>query len=884
MRRTITVLYFSLLAGLAFDPALGQVDYGTRLGLQRGGEAALTPQGPDILLGALDPSVRRWYLPQETIDEHKWRQWESTNYAHQQFQRYVSPDIEGNYFYDFFGNYLTQGWLVYNVSQSNPEEAGTAIFKAGRFRTWFSEVVIASEQKGQYAYALTVSNNLRTTFTPMVLSKPWLDAVQFDMATDKYKGTFVYAQASAQRAALDIERRRTNSTTLIGGRFIAQVGDFVELGLHTVNAHHSNTRSEELLVENWFTGSLTEDQNQTISSIEIVLRDDSPDDGVGGAAYFASGSDVIITYREGQVDVGKDIRFEPVVQGGAPGQGFIQANGNDEIRLSYDFTNADFLNRASADRTDIVKVEFRLVVANDYQIWMSSDRQTDGSGAPVLLLVTQANGNIQDASNLRVVSFEAGLPTATHILGGTLKASDVLGFNLYGEYDLNWNYRKYPNPLIERHKNAAGILGDRSAPAWMVNLSKQTPSYFLFGEAYSMDPSYSTQAFVTDDGGVIDYNNDRNLIELVEDNDDQDRVPDTFRADWAFPDLQVFPGWDQNNDFVPDINQNDSRIKTNSIPDYEEPFLRYTVDRPEFLFGVDMNNNFWVDQYENDDEPDYPYPRDHRGFNAYGGFHLTPNLRLSAGAMREDLISSDQKNHSTYAVLNYNLQSPRLGRFRIFEMAKIVEDDIPNPLLQWAPNNVLRFGSLTEVEDPLLARDTWVNQFFAGHSIELSSFDLQTKVNYTFFRQLMSKTRRQENNLDPSDFFFGAINKASYSHYLGRLRLTPRWKSEFIKQSRDLFTQEDRTTLMELFSLLGDIEVLRSSALQAGVEYVVFNDFDTAANDVNSITAALQFSNESEFQGYRIKALVGLVVERKDFAEAEARTETQSLIAVYAGL
>ena len=73
--------------------------------------------------------------------------------------------------------------------------------------------------------------------------------------------------------------------------------------------------------------------------------------------------------------------------------------------------------------------------------------------------------------------------------------------------------------------------------------------------------------------------------------------------------LRSFPGWDQNNDFVPDFNQNDNLVKTNIIPDYEEPFLRFGVDRPEFLFGVDMNNNFWVDQYENDEEPDYPIPQ-----------------------------------------------------------------------------------------------------------------------------------------------------------------------------------------------------------------------------------------------------------------------------------
>ena len=578
---------------------------------------------------ALDPAVRRWYVPQELVAEHHWRQWSATNYARVPYQRYVSTQHRrGIIFYDAFGNFLNQGWLIYNVSQANPEEFGTVLFEAQRFRNWFSEVAVASEQKGQYAYALTISSDLRTTLTPMVLSKPRLDGVQFDFAMDKYRGTFLYAQASAPRGITNQELRRTNSTTLIGGRFEVQIGDFVELGIHTANAHQANSLSEEALLSNWVTGSLTQGQNRTISRIEIALRDDSPDDGVGGAAYFPAGSDIFITYRDGRVDSGREIRFEPVVEGGAPRPGYIEANGNDEIRLLYDFDSASFINRAAADKTEIVKVEFRLVVANDYQVWMTSDQQTS-AGEPVFLLVTQAPGNIKDLSNLRVISFEAGLPTATHILGGTVTATDVMGFDLYGEYDLNWNYRKYPNILVEEHQTSSGIVGARNAPAYMLNLSRQWSRFFIYGEAYHMHPRYNTQTFVTRDDGSIDYQSDRSLMDLVEDNDDQDRVPDTFRADWAFPDRQVFPGWDQNNDFVPDINQNDSRVRTNSIPDYEEPFLRFAVDRPEFLFGVDMNNNFWTDQYENDQEPDYPYKRDR------------PRLQR----VRRHLLSSAAKDH-----------------------------------------------------------------------------------------------------------------------------------------------------------------------------------------------------------------------------------------------
>ena len=200
-------------------------DYGSRLGkVKRGGVVSFAPEGPGVLFGALDPAKRKWYVPQELYAEHQWRQWSSTNHARAPYQRYVNTSLEGDYFYDAFGNFLNQGWLIYNVSQANPEEFGTVLYKAQRFRNWFSEVAVAAEQKGQYAYALTISNDLRTTLTPMVLSKPRMDGVQFDFAMDKYQGTFIYSQASAPRGTYKRELQRTNSTTLLGGRFEVQLG------------------------------------------------------------------------------------------------------------------------------------------------------------------------------------------------------------------------------------------------------------------------------------------------------------------------------------------------------------------------------------------------------------------------------------------------------------------------------------------------------------------------------------------------------------------------------------------------------------------------------------------------------------------------------------
>ena len=49
-----------------------------------------------------------------------------------------------------------------------------------------------------------------------------------------------------------------------------------------------------------------------------------------------------------------------------------------------------------------------------------------------------------------------------------------------------------------------------------------------------------------------------------------------------------FSGWDESNDFVSDFNQNDNESAPTST-DYDEPWFR--TDRPEFLYGIDMNHN-----------------------------------------------------------------------------------------------------------------------------------------------------------------------------------------------------------------------------------------------------------------------------------------------------
>ena len=140
-----------LTALLLSTGALEAQEFGSRLsGIQRGGKVSFEPRGPGVLFDALDPAVRKWYIPQELYSEYGWHHWQYSNYARVNYQRYVRTAIEGNYFYDLFGNFLNRGWLIFDWRQKNPQPFGSTLYKDNRFDNWFNEVVVASDHKGQY--------------------------------------------------------------------------------------------------------------------------------------------------------------------------------------------------------------------------------------------------------------------------------------------------------------------------------------------------------------------------------------------------------------------------------------------------------------------------------------------------------------------------------------------------------------------------------------------------------------------------------------------------------------------------------------------------------------------------------------------------------------
>ena len=139
-------------------------------------------------------------------------------------------------------------------------------------------------------------------------------------------------------------------------------------------------RWAEAFERNPFIGTLGAGQgSDPIRVLAVVLSDDSPEDGQGGAALFAH--DIIITAED--FDTKKRTKFRlrevvadptkwPVITGGFPREGFLAAAGEEQIVINYDFTDLAYIGPRP---TEIVDIQFDLVVANDYKIQVWSDRQ-----------------------------------------------------------------------------------------------------------------------------------------------------------------------------------------------------------------------------------------------------------------------------------------------------------------------------------------------------------------------------------------------------------------------------------------------------------------------------------------------------------------------------
>ncbi|MBM3276613.1 MAG: hypothetical protein FJY95_00820 [Candidatus Handelsmanbacteria bacterium] len=869
--RRVVLLGLAAVAALVGNPARAQMATGYRPIEEPG------LYGVRVHTGAMAPNLRKWYLPQNLYYEYQWRGWEYSNYARDIYQKYVDILLEGTRYYDPFGNYIARGWSIYDWTENNPQRQGSGIFKSPKYSSWFSNLVISSAQKGQFFTSLAISDALRTTMTPLTFSKPTFNGLQWDFLSDKYAVTLLASRLNSPgvsaRTDSDPSSLIESTTRVMGARGVAQVGDFAQMGATWINA--ANTRSDLSMGDNSLKGVLTTPQNTgNVETVTIRISDDSPETAQSGALLF---------FDRVLVDGEVHPEIQPIIRGGVRNGSSLEANGGDVIELIYDIRNSFRPTEKVPTVKQIQKLEFELIMANDYRIEVTSNRQTDLLGDQVFLPVVQARGEITDGSNQRFIRFEYGLPTANEVLGLDLQINNLAGLDLRSEYAVNRRFRRFPNQNYDK----LAAADERAGAAYLTASYVRYP-WFAYGEAFSMDPDYSTTAFMGNNLGVVDYSDPRrNLFEFVDDNDDQDRFADWQRAGQqgaglgasagsTGEDIQVFPGLDENNDFVSDYNQN-----RNDRPDYTEPFLRYAVDAPQFLFGMDMNNNTLIDRFEDDRAPDYPYERDHRGANLYGGLKLTEDLQLTTGHLQERLLSSDRKSRVLYGLFTAIWNYPGLT-ISIFEHAKRVKDDIPEDRVVWVDPK-----GRTDFTDPLDAQDTFINTFYLeSRYSRVRNLNISGKLKYERFFQ-----HGEQADLKRNRSFLGLINKADYVVGLGKnLTFWPKWKSTFQHEVPSLRAVNTSRSLEEALFLVTRVSLIpRTTWIDLGVELSWFENLKKRpatpqvgfVDDFRSLVFSFLFSNTSAYQGYHLTLNSGLQLERQKFKDTTQKG-SMAFLRVYA--
>ncbi|MDE2704705.1 MAG: hypothetical protein OXI35_06515, partial [Gemmatimonadota bacterium] len=469
----------ALVLALALQ-AGAQTDYGYRLGRQERGEVRFNAQGPSVLMGALDPTVMRWYMPQELFDEYGRRQWRYTNYATEPYRRYIDRNQEGTYFYDTYGKLISRGWLVYDWRQTQARTVESSqLTKERRYANWFNRLIISSDASGDYNYSLMIGDEIFATLTPMTFRKVGFNGVvtSFDARHLRFTGLFSRPSLPIVEIDPDIPTAsQDNFTSLIAGRIEADLGANATLGLTLVNAHNG-AGNRESFEGNPLKGVLTTGQlGRRLNKLIVRLSDDSPADGEGGPVLFGTEVEITTALRrevpvEGGVRMvfkdttftGSSVGFAPVIEGGEERGGFLRADGAESIVLQYALAAEEGeseegtlrlalqrrldlgLDEADDAITRVKNVRFRFVLANDYRIEVASDRQNSRIGIPEFLVVTRAAGNVKNQLNPREVVFDYGLPTASQIAGITTEVRDWWGFDLYGEFNVNCQYRQFPS-------------------------------------------------------------------------------------------------------------------------------------------------------------------------------------------------------------------------------------------------------------------------------------------------------------------------------------------------------------------------------------------------------------------------------------------------------
>ncbi len=588
--------------------------------------------------------------------------------------------------------------------------------------------------------------------------------------------------------------------------------------------------------------------------------------------------------------------------------GPLEANGDKEIAFLYDLTQEGSIE--SVEIEALLGNDYRVDVANLYEVNTRGKTYHAQYSTTFYETVARARDNVQDLSNLKPVRFQLGEDTGIFVYSADFNLT-LPGVEVMGEFARSAVHARYPARLDGGSDFGASPRFSTKDNAYFVNATHWFRGGRLGAEAFSINPEFTTTYRTFLDKGNFGHTHLQGMFnetvywDLVEDNDDADRMPDRrignivgFPNDSQDYDLDgVQLGQDEDNDGFPDTNRDGD-----FIPDFEEPFLMYDVEPNIYTYGLDRNNNDEPDRREDDGLVDYPYDPDQRGVHLFAQFDLTSQLSLAAGHYSVNEIAGSGRNRSTYALVTLDVRG--VGGRRLFNFEnnfRRVQDDIRDEYLviDESPIKNLEFSfrGLTQsmcsncsgnnaiaglhdrpplftsqfVPDVRSYQDSWVNESYMGLRLNpISSFKwhqkLRVRFNWQQGGELYNKTFQKERRLD----FWTSVTRLEYTKHWGKLKITPQYKYMFLR-----LRDQERGT--DLISEIRSIPILRieyplmsRTSLRAGFQG--FGPFpyrltdDTAdRNSYEQRTAFVTITNLTGYFGYELVTTMGINKNHREY-------------------
>ncbi|MEE2659866.1 MAG: hypothetical protein VX733_15265 [Candidatus Latescibacterota bacterium] len=819
---------------------------------------------------------------------------------------------------------------------------------------------------GHYTYknlhwTTTTGIDVRTLFTPLTLDLNNQSTARVDL---DWRGvdqaTLLFSRGGSRKRGLFSGWSSTagdtfeNSPVLMyGGHWKRNIGDYAHFGTTLVNqfmAFPSSSRSSA------WRGDLPYSMVQP-RIVRIFVADDSPGETRHNARVYDM--DVIIEgirdeERVRLTSIEGDVDYDAMLEPGLPVGGALLAGGGREAQgrdaVIYTFNLPQDMTVTSTRFQADVADDYRIGVRQTYDFpgtdnngnaklteaewpvsFVASEGQTRrpfkwnvGQEEEPYYTVVRSSGQLGSGANRRIVSFDYGMPTGQSMASVDWHAN-LIGLTLSGEVSHNLQNYMFPVGNNEGRRST-----QRAWAYWFQGFKDLSFGAELGGEVYRMEPDYAG-GYDSQRGGMA-FHADRQdrpgarvvsktqEFALMTDNDDDDQHPDAlseenFAAGEAFPgwpNAGVYPGFDSDFDNIADPDRNE-----NFIVDWEEPFLMFDADPPEFVYGIDFNNNTIPDFRENDDLPDYPYRRDQTGrhlflrFAQLGGF----GDAITLGTYDSEELVGGGASKSIYMRYEYNDSRSLFGDLQVNVDLKRVEDDISDHtylflippdddnIIPWlntpdgSPEiaSVERFRPATP--DPLQMRDSFVSTIYLDSKCE-GWRNITIENAFLWLRNSQAEIELDDGSglLQEEDIRsrFIVINKLGHSWSRGAFTLTSKFKHRSIYENPKSFersiedqfrttfegldiTRENRISRTEFIPIVsGEYALTPKTRFMLGAQGVpLFNykrwDRKDKAGTFNQTDYLGMLKIQSEYFGFDSSFFIGYQRTRREFSRFKSR-------------